>query len=244
MNDYEQLQEAINNSHRIVLFGGAGVSTESGIPDFRSANGIFMQNSGIEYRPEEIISYSFYKQHPKEFFDFHFQKLVYEEAEPNITHTFMADLEINGKDVTIVTQNIDGLHQKAGSQKVLELHGNVFEYYCEACGEEYTLNNISRDGDGIPRCKYDQGIVRPNIVMYEETLNLETLNQSIQAISQADLLIVAGTSLVVYPAAGLLHYFNGDNLVVINKTPLNIVKENALFFEKNLSEVFKQLSID
>lgn len=240
MSAIDRLKQLIHQSQQLVFFGGAGVSTESGIPDFRSAGGIFMQDTGMEYMPEQIISYSFFKQHPKAFYDFHFEHLVYPDAEPNSSHLFIADLEKRGKDVTIVTQNIDGLHQEAGSSKVLEIHGTIKDNYCMECGKDYTIQELERDADGIPRCTHDNGIVRPNVVMYEEALNQDLLFESIKAIQEADTLIIAGTSLVVYPAAGLINYFNGDNLIVINKTPIS-VPANALVFEASLGEIFGQL---
>lgn len=237
----EQFQQALNNSKKIVFFGGAGVSTESGIPDFRSANGIFMQETNSEFSPEQIISHSFFKRYPKQYFDFHFDKLVYPEAQPNLAHTFLKTLEDAGKDVTVVTQNIDGLHQVAGSTKVLELHGTVLDNYCLTCHEHYALNELELDHDGIPRCPKDGGIVRPNIVMYEESLDSATIEAAVQAIATADMLIVAGTSLSVYPAAGFVDLFNGEHLVVINKTPLRSVRHDAIVFEDSISKVFKQL---
>lgn len=244
LNQMEAFIQALKEAQHIVFFGGAGVSTESGIPDFRSANGIFMQKTGLKYQPEQIISHSFYKQFPIEYFDFHFDKLVYEEAKPNIAHTFLKDLEDLGKRVSIVTQNIDGLHQIAGSTEVYELHGNVFEYYCENCGKMYHLNQIQKDAQGIPRCKQDQGIVRPNIVMYEESLNSETILKAINVISQADLLIVAGTSLVVYPAASFVDYFRGKHFIVINKSPLTVSRNDAIVFETTISSVFEQINLE
>lgn len=237
----QDFKKAIEDSQRIVFFGGAGVSTESGIPDFRSANGIFMQETHSHYRPEEVISAGFFEQYPQVYFDFHFDKLVYPKAQPNPGHRFMAQLEQTGKDVTIVTQNIDGLHQKAGSSRVYELHGTVLDNYCLTCGKHYRLDDLEKDAQGIPRCPIDGGIVRPNIVMYGEGLDPETLTGAIRAIAQADLLIVAGTSLVVYPAAGLIDYFRGDHLVVINKTPLRGIRQDAIVFEDSLSHIFKQV---
>lgn len=243
MRPIDLLQEQLDQSLNIVFFGGAGVSTESGIPDFRSAEGIFVQETGSAYSPEEIISHDFFMRYPKVFFDFYFDKLIYPEAKPNSVHRFLADLEAAGKHVTIVTQNIDGLHQDAGSSEVYELHGTVRENYCLECNRTYSLEELERGEDGIPRCSYDHGIVRPNIVLYQEGLDQSVLEASIKAIEASDMLIIGGTSLVVYPAAGLVNYFNGDHLVVINKTIIQARQAGALTFEDSLSEVFDQLEI-
>lgn len=240
-NKIRQFQSELNASDKIVFFGGAGVSTASGIPDFRSASGLFMQSTGKTYNAEEIISRSFFERNPQEFYDFYFDKLIYPDAKPNLAHLFLADLEKTGKDVTIITQNIDGLHQEAGSQNVLELHGSVLENYCLTCGRSYSLKQLVRDQKGIPRCPEDQGIVRPDIVLYEEGLNQTTIEATISAIEAADMLIVAGTSLVVYPAAGLINYFKGNYRVVINKTPIQTNLTNALIFEAALNDVFSQM---
>lgn len=237
----QQFKQALNDSKKIVFFGGAGVSTESGIPDFRSANGIFMQETNSEFSPEQIISHSFFKRYPKHYFDFHFDKLVYPDAQPNLAHTFLRTLEDSGKDVTVVTQNIDGLHQLAGSSNVLELHGTVINNYCLECNENYSLKDLILDEQGIPRCPNDGGIVRPDIVMYEEALDANTIESAIQAIRSADMLIVAGTSLSVYPAAGFVDLFQGKYLVVINKTPLRKVREDAIVFEDSINNVFNKI---
>ncbi|MCE4956256.1 NAD-dependent protein deacylase [Macrococcoides caseolyticum] len=237
----QQFENALKHSKRIVFFGGAGVSTESGIPDFRSANGIFMQETNSEFTPEQIISHSFFKRYPKQYFDFHFEKLVYPDAQPNLAHIFLKNLEEAGKDVTVVTQNIDGLHQEAGSTNVLELHGTVINNYCIECNTHYGLDELVRDQEGIPRCPNDGGIVRPDIVMYEEALDGATIEAAIQAISNADMLIVAGTSLSVYPAAGFVDLFRGKHLVVINKTPLRAVRHDAIVFEDSISNVLKKV---
>ncbi|WP_414042803.1 NAD-dependent protein deacylase [Macrococcus animalis] len=235
----QQFEQALNASKKIVFFGGAGVSTESGIPDFRSANGIFMQETNSEFTPEQIISHSFFKRYPQQYFEFHFDKLVYPNAQPNLAHTFLKTLEDQGKEITIVTQNIDGLHQAAGSTNVLELHGTVINNYCLYCNENYTLDELEQDQEGIPRCPKDGGIVRPDIVMYEEPLDSSTIENAIKAISNADMLIVGGTSLSVYPAAGFVDLFNGQHLVVINKTPLRAVRHDAIVFEDSISNIFK-----
>lgn len=241
MDKIEQLKEIIDQSQHLVFFGGAGVSTESGIPDFRSSDGLYSQKNKQKIPAEVIISHSFYKENPAEFFDYYFKHLVFDEAGPNLAHTFIADLEKTGKRVSVVTQNIDGLHQKAGSSEVYELHGSVYDNYCEQCGQNYSLSELNRDEDGIPRCDKDGAIVRPNVVLYEEQLDQNTLMGAVQAINQADTMIVAGTSLVVYPAAGLLQYFRGDHLVVINKSALSISSEEALVFQDRISRVFSEL---
>lgn len=241
-NKIKQFQEKLESSQKIVFFGGAGVSTASGIPDFRSATGLFMQDTGRNYSAEDIISHSFFNRFPEEFFSFYFEKLIFPDVKPNLAHNYLVELEKMGKEVTVVTQNIDGLHQLAGSQKVLELHGTVLENYCLDCYREYSVNELVRDEKGIPRCPQDGGVVRPNIVLYEEGLNQDTIEQAISALEAADMLIVAGTSLVVYPAAGLVNYFRGEHFVVINQTPLQIHQANALVFENTLNEVFTPMS--
>lgn len=237
----QAFQRQLAASKKVVFFGGAGVSTASGIPDFRSATGLFMQATGKNFTAEEIISRSFFERYPEEFFEFYFDKLIYPEAKPNLAHEFLVELEKAGKDVTVVTQNIDGLHQKAGSQRVLELHGTVLDNYCLLCDRHYSLVELTRDEKGIPRCKEDHGIVRPDIVLYEEGLNQQTIEAAITAIEEADMLIVAGTSLIVYPAAGLINYFKGKHFVVINKTPIHTYLPNALVFESTLNEVFGRM---
>lgn len=240
-NKIQQFQEKLVQSNKIVFFGGAGVSTASGIPDFRSATGLFMQTTGKNFSAEEIISRSFFERYPVEFFEFYFEKLIYPEAKPNLAHEFLVELEKRGKDVAVVTQNIDGLHQVAGSRNVLELHGTVLDNYCLQCNKAYSLEELTPDKQGVPRCKEDHGIVRPDIVLYEEGLNQQTIQDSITAIEEADMLIVAGTSLIVYPAAGLINYFKGEHFVVINKTPIHTYLPNALVFEDTLNEVFSRM---
>lgn len=234
------LKDQLADSQRIVFFGGAGVSTESGIPDFRSSKGLFMQETGLHVIPEELLSYTFYKQNPEVFFSYYFDNLVFENATPNYVHLFFKELEDKGKDISIVTQNIDGLHQKAGSSIVHELHGTTLNNYCEHCGLNYTIKELKLDETGIPRCREDGHIVRPDIVLYEEGLNQTTLQHAIEDIQKADMLIIAGTSLVVYPAAGLIRYFKGRHRTVINKTPIN-TPPNTLVFEDAISNILKQL---
>lgn len=240
MSTIQSLQEAINQSQDLVFFGGAGVSTASGIPDFRSASGIFNQDLGGSLSPEMIISHDFFCQHTEIFFDFYFKNLVYPSAQPNIVHRYLAKLE-ETKNVTVITQNIDGLHQEAGSKRVIELHGSVQRNYCLRCGHQYSLNDLSLDENGIPRCPIDGGLVRPDVTLYQESLNDMAINQAIEALRRADFLIVAGTSLMVYPAASFIHYYQGDGLAVINKTPLSLLSSRALIFEEDMVDVFKEL---
>ena len=220
MNKLETLKTWVQESNRIVFFGGAGVSTESGIPDFRSVDGLYHQK--FDYPPETIISHSFYERNPEYFFRFYREKMLPLGLEPNITHRILAKWEQEGKLDAIVTQNIDGLHQAAGSRVVYELHGSTLRNYCTRCGKFFPVQFIEAAagvGDGVPRCDACGGIVKPDVVLYEEGLDEETMENAVRAISRADTLIVGGTSLAVYPAAGLLRYFRGENLVVINKQP-------------------------
>lgn len=215
-----RLRKLVEASEAIVFFGGAGVSCESGIPDFRSTDGLYHQ----EYRwpPEEILSHDFFERRPEEFFRFYRDKMLYPQAEPNAAHLALARLEQAGKLKAVVTQNIDGLHQAAGSKVVYELHGSTLRNYCTRCGKFFPVSFIEDAagvGDGVPRCDECGGIVKPDVVLYEEGLDEQTMENAVNAIRKADTLIIGGTSLVVYPAAGLLRYFRGDNLVVINKQP-------------------------
>ena len=212
----ETLKTWIEASDNIVFFGGAGVSTESGIPDFRSVDGLYHQQ--FEYPPETILSHTFFYQHPDYFYRFYRQKMLPLEAQPNAAHKKLAELEQAGKLRAVITQNIDGLHQKAGSRNVLELHGSIWRNYCTRCGKFYPPEFI-RDCAGVPRCDCG-GVVKPDVVLYEEGLNEDTLYKAVRYIAEADVLIIAGTSLAVYPAAGLVNYYRGHKLVVINKTPL------------------------
>ena len=209
----EQLKQWIEESKRIVFFGGAGVSTESNIPDFRSVDGLYHQQ--YAYPPETILSHSFYIRKPEEFFRFYRNKMLFPNAQPNRAHKALAKLEAEGKLSAVITQNIDGLRQKAGSKKVLELHGSVLRNYCERCGAFYTLEDIMKM-EGIPTC-HCGGRIKPDVVLYEEGLDQGVLREAIYEISNADMLIVGGTSLVVYPAAGLIDYYKGNKLVLINK---------------------------
>lgn len=233
----ETLKSWIEQAHRAVFFGGAGVSTESGIPDFRSVDGLYHQK--FDYPPETIISRSFFDRRPEEFFKFYREKMLPLGFEPNVTHRVLARLEQEGHLAAVVTQNIDGLHQKAGSRHVFELHGSVLRNYCMRCGRAYPATFI-RDCPGVPRCDCG-GIVKPDVVLYEEPLDEKTLTGAVKAISRADLLIVGGTSLTVYPAAGLLRYYGGDRLVLINRDETPYDNEASLVLHESLGEVFSRL---
>ena len=237
MTNLETLKQWIKESSRIVFFGGAGVSTESGIPDFRSVDGLYHQK--FDYPPETIISHSFYESRPEYFFQFYREKMLPLGFEPNITHRVLAKWEQEGKLLAVVTQNIDGLHQKAGSRRVYELHGSVLRNYCTRCGKFYPAEYV-RDAHGIPRCSCG-GTVKPDVVLYEESLNEETLAGAISALRQADLLIVGGTSLTVYPAAGLLGYYRGRRLILINRDATPYDDEANLVFHDKLGDIFSQL---
>ncbi len=213
----EKLKEIIDESENIVFFGGAGVSTSSGIPDFRSADGVYNQQLNRKFSPEELVSHSYFVRYPEDFFDFYKEKLVYPEAEPNNCHKGLAKLEKDGKLKAVITQNIDGLHQKAGSENVFELHGSVKRNYCTHCGKFFDEDYVM-DSDGVPVCDVCGGVIKPDVVLYEEGLDPDVINGAVKAIQNADTLIVGGTSLVVYPAAGLIDYFRGKNLVLINKS--------------------------
>jgi len=209
-----QLQKMIDDSDRIVFFGGAGVSTESNIPDFRSADGLYHQN--YKYTPEQIVSHSFFMHNPEGFYEFYKEKMMYLNAKPNAAHKKIAELEAAGKLTAVITQNIDGLHQAAGSKNVLELHGSIHRNYCMECGRFYDAAYV-KNAEGIPHCECG-GMIKPDVVLYEEGLDPEVIQKSIRVISEADMLIIGGTSLVVYPAAGFIDYFHGKHLVVINKS--------------------------
>ena len=233
----QTLKDWISESNKIVFFGGAGVSTESGIPDFRSVDGLYRQK--FEYPPEQIISHSFYAHKPEYFFRFYKEKMLPLGFEPNITHRLLAKWETSGKLLAVVTQNIDGLHQKAGSKRVYELHGSVLRNYCTQCGKFYTAEFI-KETEGIPRCECG-GIVKPDVVLYEEQLDQKTLESSIRAVQSADLLIVAGTSLTVYPAAGLVNYYRGNRMVLINRDETPYDSQADLVFHERLGDVFSAL---
>lgn len=232
-----QLKEMVNTSRRIVFFGGAGVSTESGIPDFRSTGGLYHQE--WKYPPEVILSHTFYKSNPEEFFRFYRAKMLAPDARPNAAHRKLAEWETAGKLTAIVTQNIDGLHQAAGSRRVLELHGSVHRNYCEKCGKFHSLDFILH-GEGVPRCSCG-GTVKPDVVLYEEGLDQQTLSDAIRSIADADMLIIGGTSLNVYPAAGLINYYTGSRLVLINKSAVARELTGVLTITDPIGEVLSQL---
>lgn len=237
-----ELERLIQAHQNIVFFGGAGVSTESGIPDFRSVDGLYHQK--FKYPPETMLSHTFYEQHTAEFFDFYRQKLIVHGAKPNAAHLRLAKLEREGKLKAVVTQNIDGLHQAAGSKTVYELHGSTLRNYCTRCGKFYDVDFIA-NSTGVPRCTECGGIVKPDVVLYEEGLDEEVLSGAVDAIRHADTLIIGGTSLVVYPAAGLIRYFRGDNLVVINMQPTGADASADLCIAKPIGQVLSEdVSLD
>lgn len=233
----EQLRKIIEESNNIVFFGGAGVSTESGIPDFRSVDGLY--NQKYDYPPETILSHTFYRRKTDEFYRFYKDKMICLTAKPNEAHLKLAQWETEGKLKAVITQNIDGLHQMAGSKKVLELHGSVLRNYCEDCGKFYDARYIL-DAEGIPKCACGGG-VKPDVVLYEEGLDTYTLQESIRYISEADVLIVGGTSLAVYPAAGLIDYYRGNKLILINKTPTSKDCIANLVVSGSIGEIFSHL---
>lgn len=232
-----QFKIIIQNSKNIVFFGGAGVSTESGIPDFRSKDGLY--NQKYKYPPEMILSHTFFKNNTEEFYKFYKEKMNSLNFNPNITHVKLAELEKEGKLKTVITQNIDGLHQKAGSKNVLELHGSILRNYCIKCKKFYSAEFVF-SSKGVPKCECG-GIIKPDVVLYEENLNENILNSAIQAIQNAEVLIVAGTSLTVYPASGLVNFFKGKNLILINKTQTSYDNIADIIINSSLGEVFKKL---
>lgn len=238
MDSIEQFLQWVEESDNIVFFGGAGVSTESGIKDFRSEDGLY--NQQYSYPPERILSHSFYRSNPQEFYRFYRDKMLCLDAKPNITHYKLAELEKAGKLKAVITQNIDGLHQMAGSKKVLELHGSVHRNYCERCGEFMSAEEIL-NSKGIPKCSKCHGPVKPDVVLYEEGLDDGTLNDSIFYISHADMLIIGGTSLAVYPAAGLINYYRGNKLVLINKSDTPMDDKADIHIEDSLGNVFSKI---
>lgn len=236
----EQLTKILKESNNIVFFGGAGVSTESGTPDFRSSNGLFNEKLNITFTPEQLVSHSFYIRYPKEFFNFYKAKLIYPEAKPNAAHMALAKLEEMGKLKAVITQNIDGLHQAAGSKNVFELHGSVLRNYCVKCHAFYDENFIL-ESKGVPTCTKCGGTVKPDVVLYEEGLDDDVIRGSINAISKAETLIIGGTSLVVYPAAGLINYFNGKNLVLINKSTTSADNKSTLVINDSIGKILDKV---
>lgn len=238
MQQLEILKEIVKSSSNIVFFGGAGVSTESGIPDFRSVDGLYHQQ--YDYSPEIILSNTFYRLHCEEFYRFYKTKLIGFDAKPNAAHRKLAQWEEEGKLRAVITQNIDGLHQAAGSKKVLELHGSTLRNYCENCGKFFDVEFIS-NSSGVPVCDACGGLIKPDVVLYEEGLNQQVLSEAVSYIKNADVLIVGGTSLVVYPAAGLIDYYNGGKLVLVNKTPTARDSGADLVVQGAIGEIFSQL---
>ncbi|MCR5623938.1 MAG: NAD-dependent protein deacylase [Lachnospiraceae bacterium] len=236
----DTLNTWVNESKSTVFFGGAGVSTESGIPDFRSVDGLY--NQKYDYPPETMISHTFFVKHPDEFYRFYKDKLIIHGVKPNITHNKLAELENAGKLDAVVTQNIDGLHQMAGSKKVYELHGTVLRNYCTQCGKRYEGTDVIENAPGVPKCTCG-GTIKPDVVLYEEGLDQDILEGAVNAIANADLLIVGGTSLVVYPAAGLLTYFRGSHLVLVNKSSTPMDHRADLVINCGLGEVFKRIQV-
>lgn len=232
-----KLKEWIDTSDNIVFFGGAGVSTESGIPDFRSVDGLYHQQ--YKYPPETILSHTFFMAEPEEFYRFYRAKMLALDAEPNAAHLKLAEWERMGKCRAVVTQNIDGLHQKAGSKEVLELHGSVLRNYCMRCRKPYDVHEIAA-GTGVPKCECG-GIIKPDVVLYEESLDSYTINKSVEYIRNADILIIGGTSLAVYPAAGLIDYYRGNKLVLVNKSETPADRRANLAIHAPIGEVFSQL---
>jgi NAD-dependent deacetylase len=237
MEGLEQFSRWLSQSNCIVFFGGAGVSTESGIPDFRSVDGLYHQK--YTYPPETILSHSFFVRNQEEFFRFYREKMIFPDAQPNATHIKLAQLEAEARLKAVVTQNIDGLHQKAGSRKVLELHGSVHRNYCLRCGRFYELRAIM-EMKGVPSCMCG-GVIKPDVVLYEEGLNEEVMGDAVKYITEADMLIIGGTSLSVYPAAGLVRYYKGDRLVLINKSATPYDTHANLLLQNSLGEVFSQV---
>ncbi len=237
-NAIDELNEIIQNYDNIVFFGGAGVSTESGIPDFRSVDGLYHQQ--YAYPPETILSHTFYRRNPSEFYRFYRNKMLFTDAKPNGAHLKLAELEAQGKVRAVITQNIDGLHQAAGSKVVLELHGSVLRNYCEHCHAFHDLDYIIHSTD-VPTCTKCGGPVKPDVVLYEEGLDDKTIRDSVRYISEADVLIIGGTSLAVYPAAGLIDYFKGNKLVVINKAPTPRDEHADLLIQDPIGQVFAQI---
>lgn len=241
MEPIQEFLKMVKESDNIVFFGGAGVSTESGIPDFRSVDGLY--NQKYDYPPETILSHSFYIRNTEEFYRFYRDKMLCPDAKPNITHNKLAELEAAGKVKAVITQNIDGLHQMAGSKKVLELHGSVHRNYCRKCGKGFHAQYILDSTAKVPLCDECSGEIKPDVVLYEEGLNQKTLEDAVFYISHADMLIIGGTSLAVYPAAGLIDYYHGNKLVLINKSTTPMDSRADILIQAGLGEVFGQISL-
>ena len=236
MDSSDKLKEILAQSENVIFFGGAGMSTESGIPDFRSAGGIYNEKLNQEFKPEEMASHSFLMAHPEEFIKFYRDRRIFPDAKPNAGHMALVELERRGLLKAVITQNIDGLHQMAGSQNVYELHGSIHRWYCLTCQAPHTLEYIMANGP-VPRCQKCGGYLRPDVVLYEEGLDMDIVDKAVQAIRAADTLIIGGTSLVVYPAAGLIDYFHGKNLVLINKSETKADSRANLAIHEPIGEV-------
>jgi NAD-dependent deacetylase len=234
----ERLKELVESTDNIVFFGGAGVSTESGIPDFRSQDGLY--NQKYKYPPEQIVSHTFLTKKPQEFFEFYKDRMIYQDAKPNKAHLKLAQWEKEGKLKAVITQNIDGLHQAAGSKNVLELHGSTLRNYCLKCGRRYDIDYVINSKETIPYCECG-GMVRPDVVLYEEGLDMDVIESAVSYIKNADVLIIGGTSLAVYPAAGLIDYYTGDKLVVVNKSATPRDSQADLVVQGSIGEIFNQL---
>lgn len=241
MDKVKMLAEWIQESQNIVFFGGAGTSTESGIPDFRSAAGLYQSEEKLPYSPEIMLSRSFFVKHPEVFFGFYRSKMLHPHAEPNGCHRFLASLEQQGSLKAVVTQNIDGLHQAAGSVNVLELHGSVHRNHCMKCGRFYSLSEVMDSKETVPKCPIDGGIIKPDVVLYEEELDQHILIKSVRAISQADLLLIGGTSLTVHPAAGLITYFHGKHTVLLNADPTSYDHKADLLITEPIGKVMENI---
>lgn len=236
----QAVKRLVADSDNIVFFGGAGTSTESGIPDFRSSGGLYDTEIG-GFSPEEMLSRDFFMRHTKLFYDFYLKHMVHKEAQPNVAHRVLAEWERRGKLKAVITQNIDGLHQQAGSREVLELHGSVHRNFCMDCGKFFDLDYVTSFENSVPTCDQCQGIVKPDVVLYQEPLNTEIMRKAQDYITQADVLIVAGTSLSVYPAAGLVQYYNGNKLILINKTPTPYDGAADFLFRESIGKVLQSL---
>lgn len=239
MDDLNEFRKMLSDSKNIVFFGGAGVSTESNIPDFRGQDGLYRSNV-YPFPPETMLSHHFFEENPKEFYRFYFDKLVYPDAKPNAAHYSLARLEADGRLKAVITQNVDGLHQKAGSRNVIELHGSALRNYCIKCGAKYGFDYVLRFRGRVPECKACGGVVRPDIILYEESLDEEIIRRAVDAISGADMLIVGGTSLVVYPAAGLIRYYRGGRLVLINRDRTDYDRLAELVFHTSIGETLQK----
>ncbi|MCT4594158.1 MAG: NAD-dependent protein deacylase [Anaeromicrobium sp.] len=233
----EILKKIIDESDNIVFFGGAGTSTESNIPDFRTADTGLYSSTGQKYAPEVMLSHSFFMNHTKEFYEFYKEKMIYKDALPNLAHVALGNLEKRGKLKAIITQNIDGLHQRAGSKNVLELHGSVYRNYCMDCREKYSLDIVTQSSEVVPKCIKCGGIIKPDVVLYEEGLDNYTIQRAVEYIANADVLIVGGTSLVVYPAAGLIEYYRGNKLILINKSTTAYDNRANLLIQDSIGKV-------